>query len=95
MREKDAGKKDGQERSQTSLRAVGLLLGMAGVLAGMATFREGRAIGQGFMSAGVLTWLAGHGWRKGWRWFPAVPLLAALAVLAFTIHGCLRAFGAR
>lgn len=94
MSEKDAGK-DGAERSQTTLRAVGLLLGMAGILAGMATFKEGRVLGQGLMSAGVLAWLAGHGWRKNWRWFPAAPLLAALAALAFTAHACLRSLGAR
>ncbi|OGR53265.1 MAG: hypothetical protein A2049_06340 [Elusimicrobia bacterium GWA2_62_23] len=95
MDEKNSGEKDGQERSQTTLRAVGLLLGVAGVMAGMATFKEGRLIGQGLMSAGVLLWLAGHGWRKGWRWFPAAPLLAALAALAFTAHGCFRSLGPR
>jgi hypothetical protein len=95
MSEKDAGQKNGAERSQATLRAVGLLLGLAGLLASMATFREGRLIGQGLMLSGALVWAAGRGWRKNWRWFPAAPLLAALAALAFTAHGCFRSLGAR
>lgn len=94
MSEKDAGK-DGAERSQTTLRAVGLLMGLAGLLAAMATFKEGRLLGQGLMLSGALVWAAGRGWRKGWRWFPAAPLLAALAALAFTAHACFRSLGGR
>jgi energy-coupling factor transporter transmembrane protein EcfT len=95
MSEKDAEKKAAQERAQASLRAAGLLLGLAGLMAAMATFREGRLIGQGLMLSGALVWTAGRGWRKNWRWFPAAPLLAALAALAFTAHGCFRSLGAR
>ena len=73
----------------TSLRAIGILMAMTGLLAGIATFKEGAIVGGGLFSAGLLMWLAGFGSRRGWKYCPVLPLVAAIASLLVMSGGCI------
>ena len=76
------------------MRATGIFLMGTAVLAAIATFREGPIIGAGLGASGALLWLADFGGGRGWKFFPAVPVIAAAAALLLMCYSCFSSLAA-